>query len=100
VKTDLQISVPKGCYGRIAPRSGLALNFFIDIGAGVIDADFRGNVAVLIFNFGDNAFHIQRGDRIAQLICEKIESPEIVEVFDLDCSQRGDKGFGSSGVSN
>jgi dUTP pyrophosphatase len=100
VKTDLQLSVPKGCYGRIAPRSGLALKNFIDVGAGVVDADYRGNVGVLIFNFGKDSFHIRKGDRIAQLICEKIESPDIVEVLHLNNTQRGQNGFGSSGIKN
>ena len=72
VETDLQIHVPKGFYGRIAPRSGLALHHHIDIGAGVIDEDYRGNVAVILFNHSDKPFVINRGDRVAQLICEKI----------------------------
>ena len=72
VVTDLQIHVPEGFYGRIAPRSGLALHHHIDIGAGVTDEDYRGNVAVILFNHSDKPFVINRGDRVAQLICEKI----------------------------
>ncbi|OXA45955.1 Deoxyuridine 5'-triphosphate nucleotidohydrolase [Folsomia candida] len=79
VKTDIQIKLPSGYYGRVAPRSGLALKNKLDVGAGVIDEDYRGNVGVILFNFGDADFEINEGDRVAQLICEKIY-PEIVEL--------------------
>jgi dUTP pyrophosphatase len=55
-KTDIQIAVPNDCYGRVAPRSGLAHKNFIDVGAGVIDRDYRGNVGVILFNFGTEVF--------------------------------------------
>lgn len=77
--TDIQIAVPDGCYGRVAPRSGLAHKHFIDVGAGVIDRDYRGNVGVILFNFNTEPFIVKKGDRIAQLICEKIEYPELEE---------------------
>uniref|UniRef100_A0ABI7XS92 Deoxyuridine 5'-triphosphate nucleotidohydrolase n=1 Tax=Felis catus TaxID=9685 RepID=A0ABI7XS92_FELCA len=80
VKTDIQIALPSGCYGRVAPRSGLAAKHFIDVGAGVIDEDYRGNVGVVLFNFGKEKFEVKKGDRIAQLICERIFYPEIEEV--------------------
>lgn len=99
VETDIQISVPNGCYGRIAPRSGLAFKNFIDIGAGVIDPDYRGNVRVLMFNFGAEDFKVKRGDRIAQLIFEKIHIPKLQEVESLDKTRRGDGGFGSTGTN-
>ncbi|XP_065567612.1 deoxyuridine 5'-triphosphate nucleotidohydrolase-like isoform X2 [Artemia franciscana] len=79
-KTDIQIQVPHGCYARIAPRSGLALKYGIDVGAGVVDEDYRGNVGVILFNFGDEIFKVAKGDRIAQLICEKICYPTVTEV--------------------
>ncbi|XP_050435218.1 deoxyuridine 5'-triphosphate nucleotidohydrolase, mitochondrial-like [Adelges cooleyi] len=97
IKTDLQIVVPHGTYGRIAPRSGLAWKHFIDVGAGVIDQDYRGNVGILLFNHSDVDFIVQRGDRVAQLICEKIVYPELRELRSLDKTDRGEKGFGSSG---
>lgn len=56
IKTDLQVEIPQGCYGRVAPRSGLAHKNFIDVGAGVIDSDYRGNVGVILFNFSDDEF--------------------------------------------
>uniref|UniRef100_A0A2R9A7H2 Deoxyuridine 5'-triphosphate nucleotidohydrolase n=1 Tax=Pan paniscus TaxID=9597 RepID=A0A2R9A7H2_PANPA len=97
VKTDIQIALPSGCYGRVAPRSGLAAKHFIDVGAGVIDEDYRGNVGVVLFNFGKEKFEVKKGDRIAQLICERIFYPEIEEVQDLDDTKRGSGGFGSTG---
>merc|ERR1719249_157909 len=78
-KTDLQIRVPDGTYGRVAPRSGLAAKHFIDIGAGVVDQDYTGNVGVVMFNHASDVFTIKKGDRIAQLVCEKIEYPELEE---------------------
>src|SRR5690606_27144186 len=72
VSTDLAIQVPKGTYGRIAPRSGLALKNFIDIGAGVLDMDYTGHVGIVIFNHSQDPFEVKKGDRIAQLIVEKI----------------------------
>ncbi|XP_034836107.1 deoxyuridine 5'-triphosphate nucleotidohydrolase [Maniola hyperantus] len=98
VKTDLQIELPSGCYGRVAPRSGLAVKNFIDVGAGVIDEDYRGNVGVVIFNHSDQEFIIKKGDRIAQLICERIYYPELVEVSNLTETKRADGGFGSTGA--
>ncbi|XP_046317681.1 deoxyuridine 5'-triphosphate nucleotidohydrolase, mitochondrial isoform X1 [Marmota monax] len=97
VKTDIQIALPSGCYGRIAPRSGLAAKYFIDVGAGVIDEDYRGNIGVVLFNFGKEKFEVKKGDRIAQLICERIFYPDIEEVQVLNDTERGSGGFGSTG---
>jgi len=80
VKTDISITCPEGTYARIAPRSGLAVKKFIDVGAGVVDADYRGPVGVVLFNFGSDDFIVEKGDRIAQLILEKISMAEVVEV--------------------
>jgi deoxyuridine 5'-triphosphate nucleotidohydrolase len=98
VKTDLAIACPADTYARIAPRSGLALKKGIDVGAGVIDADYRGPVGVILFNWGKEDFEIKVGDRIAQMILEKIVLPEIVETDDLPETVRGAGGFGSTGV--
>ncbi|XP_063978426.1 deoxyuridine 5'-triphosphate nucleotidohydrolase, mitochondrial [Diachasmimorpha longicaudata] len=99
VKTDLQIEVPEGTYGRVAPRSGLAWKNHIDVGAGVIDADYRGNVGVVLFNHSDSDFKIAPGDRVAQLICERIAYPDLMEVKTLDSTERGAGGFGSTGIN-
>ena len=66
-------------------------------GAGVIDRDYRGNVGVILFNFGVDKFEVRRGDRVAQLICERIFTPTLLEVEQLDDTERGAGGFGSTG---
>lgn len=99
VKTDIQIELPEGCYGRIAPRSGLAAKNFIDIGAGVIDEDYRGNIGVVMFNHADTDFKVAKGDRIAQLICERIFYPTLEECKELTDTTRGAGGFGSTGTN-
>ena len=98
VKTGLAISFPTGLYARIAPRSGLALKKFIDVGAGVVDADYCGEVGVVLFNHGDQDFQVTMGDRIAQLILERIDTPPVQEVQDLAGTVRGSGRFGSTGI--
>ena len=98
VKTDLSVALPEGTYGRIAPRSGLAWKHFLDTGAGVIDQDYRGEVKVLLFNHDDQDFEVRVCDRVAQLILEKIATPEVTLVDDLDATDREQGGFGSTGV--
>ncbi|SPO24430.1 probable dUTP pyrophosphatase [Ustilago trichophora] len=97
IQTGICLAIPTGHYGRVAPRSGLASKHGIDTGAGVIDEDYRGLLGVLLFNFGDAEFTINEGDRIAQLIIEKISTPEVEEVESLDETLRGAGGFGSTG---
>lgn len=98
VKTGLKMAIPEGYYGRVAPRSGLAVKKFIDTGAGVIDADYRGELGVVLFNFSDQDFSVEPGDRIAQLLIEKISMGNVIEVSSLDETERGAGGFGSTGV--
>ncbi|EUC45180.1 hypothetical protein COCMIDRAFT_96284 [Bipolaris oryzae ATCC 44560] len=97
VGTDIKISVPVGTYGRVAPRSGLAYKHGIDTMAGVIDADYRGPVGVILANLSDEDFEVKIGDRIAQLVVEKIAMPNVVVVEELEQSVRGAGGFGSTG---
>ncbi|TFK27107.1 dUTP pyrophosphatase [Coprinopsis marcescibilis] len=97
VDTQISIAVPPGTYGRVAPRSGLASKFMIDTGAGVVDADYRGVLFVLLFNLSDKDFEVNEGDRVAQLIIERIYTPEVQEVQDLEETARGAGGFGSTG---
>ncbi|PSC74089.1 Deoxyuridine 5 -triphosphate nucleotidohydrolase [Micractinium conductrix] len=100
VKTGLQIAIPPGTYARVAARSGLAVKHFIDTGAGVVDEDYRGEVGVVLFNHSDAPFPVKRGDRIAQLILERIATPQVAEVESLDDTQRGAGGYGSTGVAS
>ncbi|CAN8099236.1 unnamed protein product [Discula destructiva] len=97
VDTDISMACPAGTYGRIAPRSGLASKHFIDTGAGVIDADYRGQVKILLFNHSETDFAVSEGDRVAQLVLERIYTPEVLEVAELEDSVRGAGGFGSTG---
>ena len=91
------LAIPRGAYGRIAPCSGLALKG-IDVAAGVIDSDYQGEVKVLLVNHSDVQFEIKMGDRIAQLIIEKISLDKLNEENNLDETKRGDQGFGSMGI--
>ena len=76
VPTDIAVAIPKGTYGKIAPRRGLAPKHHLAVGAGVIDADYRGNFKAVLFNHGKFDFHISNGDQIAQLLLERIASPQ------------------------
>eukprot|EP00903_Cladosiphon_okamuranus_P013087 g12207.t1 len=98
IKTDLSIAIPPNTYARIAPRSGLAVKKMIDVGAGVVDYDYRGPVGVVLFNHGSEDFKINKGDRVAQLILERISMADIEEVTELSETTRGSAGFGSTGV--
>lgn len=97
IPTDIAICMPKGVYGRIAPRSGLSYKYSTNVGAGVIDSDYRGNIKVLLFNHGISNLKIKKGERIAQLILEKCKIVSVEEVKELNYTQRGEKGFGSTG---
>jgi len=97
VATGLSFELPAGVYGRIAPRSGLAVKHGIQVGAGVVDADYRGEVKVVLFNHDNNPYVIKPGYRIAQLILERCETPEVEEIFDSSDTARGQGGFGSTG---
>jgi len=97
IDLGISICIPAGYYGRIAPRSSLAWKNHVDVGAGVIDSDYRGRVCVVLFNHGDEPFKVEIGDRVAQLIITKIITPVMVEVGRVDDTQRGEGGFGSTG---
>jgi len=99
VRTGIFITCPKNTYARIAPRSGLAYKYLIDVFAGVIDRDYTDEVMVLLFNHGKNTFKINKGDRIAQMIFEKICIPEFnILTDDMKLNSTDRKGgFGSTG---
>jgi dUTP pyrophosphatase len=98
VNTGIAIALPEGTYGRIAPRSGLAVKYSIDTGAGVIDEDYRGVVKILLVNHSDTALAIKPGERVAQLIVERISLAPMIEVEALSETKRGESGFGSTGI--
>jgi len=96
VGTGIAIGIPQETYARIAPRSGLAYKESIGIGGGVIDADYTGEVKVIMMNHGKKSYQVQEGDRIAQMIIEKIDTSDMMEVDNLQITDRGNKGFGST----
>ena len=100
INTGLFISLQPGYEAQIRPRSGLALNKGITVinSPGTIDADYRGEIGVILINLSDSSFEINSGDRIAQMIIAKHETISWRVVENLDQSDRGNKGFGSTGV--
>jgi dUTP pyrophosphatase len=97
VATGLKLQIPKGHVGLVWPRSGLALRHGIDTLAGVIDADYRGEVRVVLVNHGQEPFRIQSGDRVAQLLIQPVERASFVRTDSLSETARGAQGFGSTG---
>ena len=97
VATGIRLEIPEGHVGLIWPRSGLAVKKGIDCGAGVIDSHYRGEIKVLLFNHSDKEFQIEQGDRIAQLLIQKIERVEFLAADQLSETTRGQMGFGSTG---
>ena len=98
VSTGICATVPSGCYGRIATRSGLSVKYGIHVGAGVIDPDYTGELKVNLFNLGTIPYEIKQGERIAQLILEKCMTPFVQEVSELKPTMRANRGFGSTGT--
>ena len=99
IPTGLKLAIPKGFEGQVRPRSGLAFRNGISIpnAPGTIDADYRGELKVLLINLGDADFYIERGMRIAQLIIAPVVQASLQEVSFLEDTQRGEGGFGSTG---
>ncbi len=99
IPTNISVEIPIGYEIQVRPRSGLAANHSIGIlnSPGTIDSDYRGEVKIIIMNFGKEDFKISKGDRIAQLIVSKVYTAKIEEVKDLNSSHRGEGGFGHTG---
>jgi len=99
IPTGFAMALPAGFEAQIRPRSGLALKHGITVlnTPGTIDADYRGEVGVILINHGQQSFHVQRGDRIAQMIIAPVIQANWQEVETLDSTERGSGGFGSSG---
>ena len=100
VGTGLAVAIPPGYAGLVLPRSGLALSQGVTVlnAPGLVDADYRGELKVLLVNHGDKPVPVRRGDRIAQLVIQRVERAELLEVNELPASERGAGGFGSTGV--
>lgn len=98
VSTGLAMEIPVGMVGRIASRSGLSIKHNLEVGAGWIDSDYRGEILVEIKNFSARPFLVKLGERIAQIVLLKLGDYEILEVELISSSRRGVGGFGSTGV--
>lgn len=99
IRTGLSVMIPHGFYGRIAPRSGLAVRHGLAVLAGVVDSDYRGEILCALVNHGAEPFEIAAGLRVAQLIIEAIATPEPAWSEDLGETKRGGGGFGSTGTN-
>jgi dUTP pyrophosphatase len=100
VPTGISISIPPGYEAQIRPRSGLALKYGIGMvnSPGTIDSDYRGEIGIIMINYGRDPFTVRRGDRIAQMVVARICHARVLVVDDLDSTERGGGGFGHSGV--
>jgi dUTP pyrophosphatase len=100
IPTGISVAIPEGFEGQIRPRSGLAIHKGIGIvnGPGTIDADYRGEIGVLLINFGKEPFTIRDGDRIAQMVISQVFRATFEEVDDLPATRRQEGGFGHTGV--
>lgn len=99
IPTNISVEIPTGYEIQVRPRSGLAAKHSIGLlnSPGTIDSDYRGEVKIIIMNFGKENFKVSRGDRIAQLIVSKVYKADIEEVNELNSSHRGEGGFGHTG---
>jgi dUTP pyrophosphatase len=100
IPTNLIFEIPPGFEGQVRPRSGLAINYNIGIinSPGTIDADYRGELKIILTNFSKVPFEVKFGDRIAQLVIARVERAEIVKSNDLSTTGRNDGGFGHTGI--
>lgn len=97
VKTGVAMEIPEGYAGLVWDRSGMAANHGIKTMAGVVDSSYRGEISVVLVNLSDKDLKIEKGHKIAQMLVQKVENPEIEIVESLDDSERGEGGFGSTG---
>jgi dUTP pyrophosphatase len=97
IKTGIAMAIPDGFVGLIWPRSGLSVKHGVDVFAGVVDAGYRGEVGVCLFNSSELQLEIKQGDRIAQILFQPVSHFQLIESEDLSFTKRGDGGFGSTG---
>jgi dUTP pyrophosphatase len=98
VATGVAFAIPNGYVGLVWDKSGVALNGGVTCLGGVVDAQYRGEVKVIVLNTSDTPYEIKSGQKIAQLLIQEVALPEVVEVENLDDTSRGDGGFGSTGL--
>jgi len=100
VSTGLAMEIPEGFEVQVRPRSGLAGKKYVTVinSPGTIDSDYRGEVKILLHNVGGYDYHVKPGDRIAQMVVAKVEQPDFIAVEELSDTERGEGGFGSTGV--
>lgn len=100
IGTGIRMALPEGIEAQVRPKSGLAANHGITVlnTPGTIDAGYRGEIKVIIANFGKESYKVEKGKKIAQIVFNKIEKPEIIETKELNETKRGAKGFGSTGL--
>ena len=96
VSTGVKMAIPSNFFGKVCSRSGLAFNHGVEVGAGIIDSDYRGEIKVLLHNHGQKHFQALKGDRIAQIIFIPYMIPKTISVNSLDSTRRGKDGFGST----
>ncbi len=99
IRTGIKTEIPDGYVGLVWDKSGLALNNGIKTMAGVIDSGYRGEIKIVLINLGDEDFEIKKGQKIAQMLVQKVERPEIELVDELNATERGENGFGSTGLT-
>lgn len=101
IHTGLYMQIPEGYEGSVRPRSGLAIKKGVTVinTPGVVDADYRGEICVLLVNLSNEDFVVKNGDRIAQMLFKQVERAIFAEVKELDETERGDGGFGHTGIS-
>ncbi len=102
VPTGISVEIPDGFEAQIRPRSGLALKHGISLvnAPGTIDADYRGEIGIILINFGGSDFTVSRGDRIAQMVLSKVYRAEFIQADDLSETKRSAGGFGHTGVNH
>ena len=98
VNTDIGLKLPSNTCGIIMSRSGLCISNSVTVFSGLIDRDYTGPIKLVIFNHGPQEFVVERNMRLAQLVIQRIVEPALIEVKDLGTTERGDRGFGSTGV--
>ena len=100
IPVGIHIALPRGFEAQIRPRSGLALKFGVSMvnAPGTIDADYRGEICVILINYGTGPFVVHRGDRIAQMVIAPVVMPEFIELAELPDTERGGGGFGHTGL--